>query len=64
MFAPMIMPLEAYAELHTNLAMPLPLPKPQVSTTSSVTSSSAAGTHDLHYMCFEEAVEHPVLQKM
>ena len=51
MFASMIMPLEAYAELHTNLAMPVPITK---------TSSSAAGTHvDLHYMSFEEAVPHP-----
>jgi len=48
----LIMPLEAYAELHNNLAMPLPIPK---------TLSSPAGTHvDLHYMSFEEAVTHPL----
>jgi hypothetical protein len=43
----MMMPLEAYAELHNNRVMPLPLPK---------TLSSAAGTYDLQYMSFEEAV--------
>jgi len=49
--APMIMPLEAYAELHNNLAMSLPITK---------TSSGAAGTRvHLHYMSFEEAMTHP-----
>ena len=53
MFAPMIMPLAAYEELHTKFVILLPLPKPQ----------SAAGINDLHYMSFEEVVTHPFPDK-
>jgi hypothetical protein len=49
MFAPMIMPLAAYKELHKNFAMPLPIPK----------SASANGIPDPHYMTFDEAVKQP-----
>jgi hypothetical protein len=44
-FSPMIMPVEAYTELHEKYAMPLSIPKPTVKKAA-----------DLHYMSFEEAV--------
>ena len=53
MFSPIIMPDEAYMELHENLDMPLPLPKP----------SSIEGRPDLNCMSLEEAVKHPSIDK-
>ena len=53
MFSPIIMPVEAYTELHEKYAMPLPIPKP----------SNIAGKSDLHYMSFEEAVAQPFTDK-
>ena len=56
MFSPIIMPAEAYKELHEKYAMPLPIPKPQVQATNT---STVVEKSDLHYMSFEEAVTKP-----
>ena len=48
MFSSLIMPIEAYEELHNKLAMPLPIPKPTID-----------GVNGFHYMSFEEVVTHP-----
>jgi len=50
MFAPTIIPIDAYEELHKNFAMTLPIPKP----------TSVVGIPDLCYMNFEEAAKHPL----
>ena len=49
----MIMPIDAYEELHKNCAMSLLIPKPQ----------SVAGIPNLHNMNFEEAVRHPLMDE-
>jgi hypothetical protein len=49
MFSPVIMPVEAYIDLHENFTMSLPIPKP----------SSIGGQPGLHYMSFEEVVKQP-----
>ena len=56
MFSPIIMPVEAYKELHEKYAMPLPIPKPQVQATNT---STVVEKSDLHYMSFKEAVTKP-----
>ena len=48
MSSSLIMPIEAYEELHSKLTMPLPIPKPTID-----------GVNDFHYISFEEAVTHP-----
>ncbi len=53
MFSPIIMPDEAYKELHENFAYLLPIPK----------SSSIEGKDDLHYISLEEAVKQPFTDK-
>jgi hypothetical protein len=48
-FAPAIVPLAAYEEMHNNVIMTLPIPK----------TTSVARISDPHYMTFDEAVKHP-----
>ncbi len=48
MFSSLLMPIEAYEELHINLAMPLAIPK----------TTNVEGMAGMHDMSIEEAVTH------